>query len=222
MDTMRLFRAFADKEEVKPDVERLYKRILANNDSGELSSAFSECLAECDRVIVPKACYMLLPLKSNGSELDFGAFVLSSEGLSKNLGDSQFCAVMGATVGIGIDRVIAKYSALSPLKAWICQLIGSAYIENWCDRLCEQIKKETGMFLKPRYSPGYGDLQLTEQTKLFKILDLPKNCGITLPDSFIMRPSKSVTAFAGLSDRPYCPVNKCSLCNKIDCEYRND
>lgn len=219
---MRLFTASAVPEEIQPDVDRLYRRISADNNSSELLSAFSDCFEECRSVIAPKACYMLLPVKCSGSELDFEVFTISSAGLSKNLGDSVFCAAMGATVGIGIDRVIAKYSALSPLKAWICQLVGAAYIESWCDLLCQRIKNETGFFLKPRYSPGYGDLQLAEQTKLFTLLDLPKKCGLTLTEALIMRPSKSVTAFAGLSERPYCPVNKCSLCNKTDCEYRND
>jgi cobalamin-dependent methionine synthase I len=57
------------------------------------------------------------------------------------------------------------------------------------------------MALRPRFSPGYGDLPLELQTNLFKVLDCQHFIGLTLNDSMLMSPSKSVTAIVGLRER---------------------
>ena len=49
-----------------------------------------------------------------------------------------------------------------------------------------------------RFSAGYGDLPLELQEKIFEILKPEKQMGVFLSESFIMSPSKSVTAFVGL------------------------
>ena len=53
------------------------------------------------------------------------------------------------------------------------------------------------MFFKPRFSPGYGDLSLEVQKEIFSLLDCPRKIGVSLGDSLLMTPSKSVTAIIG-------------------------
>ena len=55
--------------------------------------------------------------------------------------------------------------------------------------------------LVSRYSPGYGDLPLETQTAVFKALDCERTIGVTLTESLLMRPSKSVTAVIGMKER---------------------
>ena len=52
--------------------------------------------------------------------------------------------------------------------------------------------------LKPRFSPGFGDLSLENQKKIFSFLRCSQQIGLTLNDSLVMSPEKSVTAFIGL------------------------
>ena len=80
------------------------------------------------------------------------------------------------------------------------QAIGAERIEAVCDCFCDEIKKEFVCSLKPRFSPGYGDLSLETQKQLFSILDCERQLGISLNSSLLMSPSKSVTAFVGLYD----------------------
>ena len=91
-----------------------------------------------------------------------------------------------------------KYGKLSPTKALFFQAIGAAGIETLCDIFSEDIKKELNVNLKPRFSPGFGDLELTTQKDIFKVLDCSKKIGLTLNDSLLMSPTKSVTAFVGI------------------------
>ena len=55
-----------------------------------------------------------------------------------------------------------------------------------------------GMSLRPRFSPGYGDLPLTVQKEFMTLLDCAHLIGINLNESLLMSPSKSVTAIIGM------------------------
>jgi 5-methyltetrahydrofolate--homocysteine methyltransferase len=71
-------------------------------------------------------------------------------------------------------------------------------VRELCDEFCKDIKAELNVNLKPRFSPGYGDLDLSCQKDIFKLLDCSKKIGLTLNDSLLMSPTKSVTAFVGI------------------------
>ena len=68
-----------------------------------------------------------------------------------------------------------KYGKLSPTKALFFQAIGATMIETLCDEFSQEIKSELSVNLKPRFSPGFGDLELTCQKDIFKILNCSKN-----------------------------------------------
>ena len=69
-----------------------------------------------------------------------------------------------------------------------------------------------------RYSPGYGDLSLESQKQVFALLNPPKYIGVTLNDSLLMSPSKSVTGIIGIGG---CDKKEdCANCNLENCEYR--
>ena len=99
------------------------------------------------------------------------------------------------------DRLIARYGITAPAKAVLLQALGSERIEAFCDELCRDISKlegKVGNTIRPRYSPGYGDLPLEIQREVFSALDCTKNIGISLSDSLFMTPTKSVTAIIGI------------------------
>ena len=76
------------------------------------------------------------------------------------------------------------------------------------------------MQLRPRFSPGYGDLPLELQKDVFRVLDCPRKIGLSLNESLLMSPSKSVTAIIGIGKGDVEAENKCSACEKTDCAYR--
>ena len=106
--------------------------------------------------------------------------------------------VFAATIGFDIDRKITKYSKVDPAKALIFQAIGTERVESLCNAFEEDIKRENGYDLTSRFSPGYADLPLEMQKDLFRVLDCYKNIGVTLNDSLLMSPSKTVTAIIGI------------------------
>ena len=155
------------------------------------------CLEESRGVIQPKVCYAVLPLSVQEDLVETDAFTVRSRDLARNMKDAERMIVFAATVGVGIDRLIAKYSRISSARALFFQAIGSERVEALCDVFCENIAREWKIDLFPRFSPGYGDLDLSVQKDVFALLNCTKRLGVVLGDSLLMTPSKSVTAFAG-------------------------
>ena len=166
--------------------------------SPEIEALLNECIEEAIQTLSYKVCYCILPINISGNTIDFGAFKVNSEKLTINLKDCEKAVLFGATLGTDIDRIIMKYGKLSPTKALFFQAIGATMIEALCDEFCKDIKAEVNVNLKPRFSPGYGDLDLSCQKSIFKLLNCSKNIGLTLNDSLLMSPTKSVTAFVGI------------------------
>ena len=85
---------------------------------------------------------------------------------------------------------------------------------------CKNIGKEHNSGTKPRFSPGYGDFDISYQKNIFSCLNSEKYIGLTLTDSMLMVPSKSVTAVVGLTEDKQEHKNKCDMCENKNCSYR--
>lgn len=164
----------------------------------ETETLLTECVEEAKNAFSLKVCYCTLPVTIKNDTCDFSLFEVTSNSLSKNLKDAKSVVIFGATIGVEIDRLISKYGILSPSKALFFQAIGAERIEALCDKFCEDIAKEQNALVGKRFSAGYGDLDLSVQKDIFRILDCYKNIGLSLNDSLLMSPSKSVTAFLGI------------------------
>lgn len=140
-----------------------------------------------------------------GMFCDFDCFSVCSEQLAKNLHGCSKVLLLAATAGVGIDRLIGKYGRIAPSKALMFQAIGAELVEAVCDAFSKDYEAEHNCILRPRFSPGYGDLPLESQKDIFVVLECAKRIGLTLNDSLLMSPSKSVTAFAGITwNEPEC------------------
>ena len=162
-------------------------------ESAELISRLDEAIALMGDVLNPRVCFRELDIR----DCDFG----SSLDIKENLRNSHSVIFFAATLGIELDRLIFRYSVLSPATALLLEALGNERIEALCDRFCEdmrQIKLMCGESLRPRFSAGYGDLPLEYQRQIFDLLDPPSHIGLTLNNSYLMSPSKSVTALIGI------------------------
>ena len=105
-----------------------------------------------------------------------------------------FCA----TVGIEIDRRIARYALTSPARAAVLDAAGGALVEALCDKLTERLSAELAPArFGARFSPGYGNFPLTAQRQVFSLLELSR-IGVGLNDSLLLSPAKTVTAIMGI------------------------
>ena len=165
-----------------------------------------------------KVCYRVFPVNTQGDICDFSEFSVQSQMLANRLKACKRAVVFSATLGVEIDRAILKYSKISPVKALFLQAIGTERIESLCGAFCADLPLATA-----RFSPGYGDLPLQTQTEIFALLDCERKIGLTLTESLLMSPTKSVTAFVGLADKACVRTETgCSTCAKMDCAFRSE
>jgi len=167
-------------------------------DAPELDGVLSDCMREVKDRLIYKVCYAEFPITRCGGVLELGFLSVSSKSLRKNLEGCDKIILFAATVGIDIDRLIARYSVTAPSKALMFQAIGAERIEALCDMFCDEMSM--GRTLRPRFSAGYGDLPIEAQRDIFRALDCPRKIGLTLNESLLMSPTKSVTAIVGIKE----------------------
>lgn len=150
--------------------------------------------------------------------------VIKSRNLADNLYQCTKVVLMAATLGVNVDKLLQRYEIINMAKASIAQACGAACIEACCNLLQEQIRQQAaqqGLYLRPRFSAGYGDLPLETQKDIFAQLECTKRIGLTLTQSLLMLPTKSVTAFIGITENNQgCYIGKCASCDKVDCAFR--
>lgn len=211
-------------DEPQINIREILRYMGCKDSSEDISALINECLHEIEGKLSYRVCYDTFDIEFSKEMVDLGFTTASSNGLCTNLENCQKIIVFAATVGLEVDRLIAKYSRLSPSKALCFQAIGAERIESLCNVFNDEITKEAlhdGYYTRPRFSPGYGDLPLDIQKDIFAFLDCPRKIGLSLNESLLMSPSKSVTAIIGLSKTPkQCKTASCTDCTKTDCSFR--
>ncbi|HSP47227.1 MAG TPA: vitamin B12 dependent-methionine synthase activation domain-containing protein [Clostridiaceae bacterium] len=152
--------------------------------------------------------------------------VLHGKQIARLLKDCSRVYVMACTLGAQADRMIELKGFLSPTLGMVTDACASAYIESWCDQCQEEIAKslEPGEKLTFRFSPGYGDLPLSDQKAVLAELQAEKRIGLFLTESFLMTPRKSVVALLGVlpPDKEKGTPNQCGHAGCTECPLSED
>ncbi len=192
---------------------------------GKVGERIRECAEDMLEAVNSKAVYREFPLEHKEENVvSIDGLNIRSVKLAKNLKGCKSVYLMGATLGIEADRLIARASAKRMSDALIYQAAAAAIIESYCDEVNGNIRKEadkSGLYCRPRFSPGYGDFNLEYQKDVVRLLDASKKIGLTVTDSLLLVPVKSVTAVIGVSgELQPCHIRGCKECGKTDCIFR--
>lgn len=188
-------------KEVPVSPGEIYRYAGGRAGDDALEGEVSACLLKMEGQLSFSVCYGIFPIERRGEVLSFGFGQTSSRNVHTLLAGCERILLFAATIGAFPDRMLLKYGSLSPLKALVTNAVGSERVESLCDlftlEMAKELEKE-GCFLTPRFSPGYGDLPLDFQRTVFEALNPGRHLGVTLNDSLLMWPCKSVTALAGI------------------------
>ena len=182
------------------DKRAIYRYAGIREGFGGVFDKVDECIAEAEGLLTYKVCFRRFEVTEYFGTLNLG-FTRISGGLTDYFRGCDHLWLFAATLGLPIDRLIARYSAVSPIKAILFQALGTERIESLCNTFEADIAKLeelNGYKIKPRFSPGYGHAPLEMQSDVFAALDCQRKIGLTLNKSLLMSPSKSVTAFIGV------------------------
>ena len=179
---------------------------------------------ELEQVADARFVYRIFEIiEQNENQLMLGGFRIQSKNLCKNLKDCKQAVVFCATLGLSVDLLIKRYSVSDMSRTVVLQACAAAFLEEYCDNMQKQIADvlKKGLYLRPRFSPGYGDFSVLHQKELLQMAEAPKQIGLAMTDGYMLTPSKSITAVIGISSEAGdCTVKGCEMCTKEDCIYR--
>ena len=180
---------------------------------------------ELERLADKKSIYRIFELSlKDENELKIGNVEIYSRNFRTNLKDCKQVVLFAATLGAEVDRLIRKMQVVDMAKAVVMQACAATLLEEYSDELQQKIAErmqEQGKYIRPRFSPGYGDFSIQHQKDVLAMLETSKRIGVTMTDSYMLTPTKSVTAVIGIGDAEMnCNLNSCEECDKTDCTYR--
>jgi hypothetical protein len=142
-------------------------------------------------------------LERSTEEIKLGDTVIfQSRRLAAFLQDSREVVIMAATAGCAIMEAIRSDTAGANLtRGVVLDATASEMADGALDWIAgyfnQALRRENRAVTKNRFSAGYGDFALTHQCAIHALLNL-ESIGITITDSFMLVPEKSVTAIAGI------------------------
>lgn len=206
--------------------KEILRYLGASGCNDTLAAMIDQAESEVIAASRPKHIYRHVNMVCSGSSISICGVQVNSKDLAAHLRGCTEGFLLACTLGIGVDSLVKRYTFTDISMLPVIQATAAAYIEHHADaaqKKLEEYAQKHGKYLRPRYSPGYGDFQLSWQRHMFDLLDLSKKIGVTLTDSFLMVPFKSVTAVIGLSNDPsLCHVGKCMICSAENCPFRKE
>lgn len=183
--------------EIKQSIDRR-KWLETLNVRGASDDALMAKLDKAEQLLfsqaTPKAVYRVMDI----DEVSTCGF-----SIKKHLEGCDRVAVMGLTLGLGIDNLLRKTQIKDMAMTVILDCGASVLVEQLCDEFEGTIREEIGeKYLTFRFSPGYGDYPITEQSRIIRYLDASRKIGLNVTSNSLMIPRKSVTALIGIADHP--------------------
>ena len=207
VDLRQVYRYLGCGTTPTPEVETLCRTLLP-----EFLSALRCCACFLETTVQVQEDTVCIP----------GLAPIRSKALSRNLQGCEKVLLFAATIGSGADRLRMQAQVRSPARAVVLDAMGTAAVEALCNELCAQWQQTYApLQLRPRFSPGYGDLPLALQKDLLALLDSHRQAGIALSEGLLMLPQKSVSAIVGIGSAG-CEslLHDCAACGKLDCAFR--
>ena len=131
--------------------------------------------------------------------------LFSGRDIAAHLAGCGGYVLLGVTLGPGADTAIRRAGVGNVAAGAAADALAGALAEQAAEAAEALLRSRfsaRGLFLTGRYSPGYGDWPLSAQRLLAQLLELPKTIGVTVSDTFLMLPRKSITAVLGVADHP--------------------
>lgn len=182
-----------------------YKRGVTSFD-GDFRQLFDSVVRRAEEL-----CSLILAYRTVGIEESFDGTVrledgtiLSGKALSKLLSRSEKAVLMASTAG---PRVMEEIRSLMDSgrasQAVILDAAASEITDAGLDFLMGYIstflRRQGKTLTKHRFSPGYGDFGLEQQVHFARLLEIEK-LGISITETCMLVPEKSVLAIAGIID----------------------
>ena len=187
-----------------------------------------EMLTEARQLVAPAVVYEVYPVEEvsqqrlvlrNGRSFQAGRIL-------DQLASASEIAVLIGTVGQRLEKQASRYFDQGhPAKGVVLDSIGSAAVEELLESAChviEELAAAKEMQTSSPFSPGYLDWPLDQQVVIFDLLPADA-IGVTLTESLLMIPRKSLSAVVALGNGSKVESRStCEICSiGATCRYRH-
>ncbi len=200
-----------------------YKRGQQPDEQTE--SVLNACIPALQNAARFLCVHLRVNVRTEGEQIALGPLRLQSRGLTRHLIGCKEAYLFAATLGAGVDRLMQTYTRTDLPAAVVLQACAAALLESYCDEAQAALEDrlDCKLMLRPRFSPGYGDLSLDCQPDILRILDAPKKIGLSCTETNMLTPTKSITAVMGIKPgERRIATHDCSACNLTLCAYKKE
>ncbi|MGA3244887.1 MAG: vitamin B12 dependent-methionine synthase activation domain-containing protein [Bacteroidota bacterium] len=181
----------------------------------------SHIALQCGYGILPAGSITLADDSVSFDELLFATGPIITSQLKRSTSLALFVSTAGPRLEQWSGKLMAEGDMM---RGYIVDAIASEYVEQasvWLEKQIAGHVASSGWKMTNRYSPGYCDWPVSEQHKLFSLLP-ERFCGITLTESALMVPIKSLSGIIGLGPDVKRGAFQCNICDLKDCFRRRE
>ncbi|HCX64156.1 MAG TPA: hypothetical protein DHN33_02960 [Eubacteriaceae bacterium] len=177
--------------QIDKEKARQHMRIRSNK---SILDTFEEVYRKIHEYAKPKGMYFKAPIVAQEED---GVTIenkrLFSRHLAESTKDNRYLYPYVITCGMELEEYYQKADDL--MEQFMIDGMSALVLEMTTDYIADQIKKEEQIENLAYHIPGaLNDWDMEEQIKIFDLFeDVEKEIGVTLSESYIMRPSKSVS-----------------------------
>jgi hypothetical protein len=174
-----------------------------------------------------RAGYSVLDAKKPNNRYDGlyvgGTFFTTQKIVASRMKNVEQAACFVCTIGPHMEawaRQLVREG--DTVMGHLVDTVATVAVENAADTLHEHLgrkMREQGLRVTNRYSPGYCGWSVLEQHALFSFFPVDF-CGVTLTESALMKPMKSVSGMIGIGRAVKYAGYTCERCMMSDCTYR--
>ena len=190
-----------------------YLGYLDNQVDSNTEILLNECLKELEQV-TPKFMYQIYTLTHHPLTIKELNLTINYPDLIDLFDSCDRIVIIACTLGLQLDQQLRYYSKINLTKMTVMDALASSYIEIKCDEY--EAKQNFGKRTF-RFCPGNVPLELNKN--LANALNCSKHIGLTVQESNLLLPQKSMIGLIGLGDEKL--TKHCFSCvNKENCMYR--
>lgn len=202
-----------------PDVQKIKQEIKLHEAYPELEPQFDQLVRCASEVARPRALYRRAVVEDvAGDSVLISGHTFESSILPRlfRRGDVVFPYI--ATCGYELEEL--DVSAYDMLASWWRACIETEALHCAMQALENEVQQHNGQAALSSVNPGSGNVDvwpIEQQASLFSLVgDTAHTIGVELTESYLMRPSKSLSGILFASEHSYCNCNSCTRQNCPD------
>lgn len=195
------------EKELSLDKTNMYRSLGYKTQAPEenIQKEIEMAMASVESAATPRWIWGKYTLNKGNMTLEPIQLELAGKDIVEHLQGCNEVILLAVTLGAKIEQVTRMAQATNMQQAILVDIAASTLIEQYAD-LTQQILLEAmaqnGEYITSRYSPGYGNFPLSIQPDVLRVLNAQRAIGLTVNESCLLIPRKSITALIGVADKP--------------------